>query len=322
LSFGEGSLTAWDGLGLYQGLANPIVSAHPDAEYKAASQLLSNYLKASNSWRGGNFLAEFRETVEMFAHPLSSFYRQTWHFADKVRGIKRYALDKPKYKKALADLWLGYKFGVLPTISDLNDATEAITRLQYGLRHDTIKLRGKGSISEMEISSGIVLSGASANLWRSSWDQKADYHVFYQGAVIAGPENGATILREFGVGVFDVLPAVWEAIPFSWLIDYFTNVSEVLDSMRFWNVTPAWLNRTVRNSRTLNLGAATQRDQTKATYTATVSDGGYYGLKTFVTRSAVGSMPYPGFKMKFPAFSSQKWLNVAALATQILSSKP
>ena len=313
-------ITRMGGLGLYASdVPDPVALDH------ANSQLLQKYLKARSNWRGGNFVAEFGETVEMLLHPLRSVYERSWTFVGKLQKLKKvFRRDPLSYSKAIADLWLAYGFGVKPLLDDVNDFADTVTRYQSEYVPDSLKLHARGKNSKIEyqaMETSFIADFLPVGLWQSMVTIKSDKHVIYEGAIRASASFGGRTLDQFGFGIFDVVPAVWEAIPFSFLVDYFLNVQEVLDSMRYWEAEVMWLQRTVRNSATLNIGRPYQL-ATATDYSTSCSDAGFYGLLTRVKRESITSMPYPGFQLKFPAFSSLKWLNVAALARQFVKTKP
>jgi hypothetical protein len=122
---------------------------------------------------------------------------------------------------------------------------------------------------------------------------------------------------QFGVGVEDILPAVWEAVPWSFFVDYFVNVSSVIDSFSVIASNISWANRTVRNSRvhTVSDAMPLPNDQFGNDYQRYTAGGGAGEVSfTSVTRHSVspGSLVTP-LRVKFPEFGT-KWANIAALA--------
>jgi hypothetical protein len=305
-------------VGAYNISFNP-VSGTPDAgaKAKAVSNTLAHYIEARNTWRGGNFLAEVRETIHQLHHPLQSFYKATYDFAGTVKRIgKVYAKRKDDYKKVLANAWLAYSFGVSPLISDVNDATDALNNLGRGFRHDTVRFSGKGHVSTSSSSVQLGTLGGSRNVI-----DKADYTVRYKFGMPSTMEEREFHLNKFGVNVNDIIPAAWEAVPWSFFIDYFTNVGEQLEALRYWLVYPSWGVVTVRNSATRNwsdfYGPAVASGQ-RYTY----SGGRAYTLSVAFSRNRVTDFPNPEWRFKMPGFPSLKWLNIAALTKQVSDSKP
>ena len=322
-----GSGSAYVGAQLMPTMAGYLgTTPDPDALNQANSKILNSYITATNSWRGGNFAAEFGETVEMLLHPLRSLYKRSWTFVGKLNRLKKvYQRNPVAYSKALADLWLGFSFGVKPLIEDLNDFANTVTKYQSGYNFGDVERIGGHGYQRTLLEEGYidVSSGAFGIGGNMSYHSVTrDSHVFYKGAIWQSPSFGHRTLEQFGFDSFDIIPATWEAIPFSFLIDYFLNVQEVLDSMRYWTARVAWLQRTVRNTVTLNIRTPLQNAPTRLLYTYVFSDPGFYVSATSIERGALTSIPYPDFHVKFPKFSSLKWLNVAALARQFAGTKP
>lgn len=302
----------------------PTTAINPGANNRAVSKLLASYIKRKNTWRGGNFIAELRETINMIKHPVKSFYNHTWDFAGKLKKLgKIYAKRPDDYVKKLADAWLAYKFGVLPLIDDANDACRALYNMRYS-QWDTTDISGHGhnsfSTSSTISTSWTVAGHPNNNAITQVVMDKLDYDVFYKGDIAVEVHGDRFLLEQFGVSSLDIVPAAWEAIPWSFLIDYFANVGEMLDSMKLWYANVAWLKLGYRNSRTTNtspfVGPAVF-----GTIRWYGSGGGGYTLGSFVSRGPT-TVPTLKWELRIPGVSSQKWLNIAALAQQIIGSRP
>ncbi len=307
----------------------PVPSSVMDAvaEQRAASKFLSHYIDHKNTWRGGNFFAELRETIHALRHPVQSFYRQTWDLAGKVREIGRIYTKRREYAKHIGDAWLAYAFGVKPLIADANDAAKALNRVKEqlgGTGHTQKRISGFGrnqthSVTR-DVDLGSVVAGGTG--LQCSYDRYliTTNTVRYHGAISARLEDSTTLLEQFGVGAFDVLPAVWEAIPWSFAIDYFANVGEMIDSCRLASGDMLWVNRTVRNTAALTMNGLRCRP-IAFQFGSVGGSPKFYALGRYVIRGA-SSVPYPSFHFKVPGIASNAWLNIAALSTQIARSKP
>jgi len=152
--------------------------------------------------------------------------------------------------------------------------------------------------------------------------------VSYRGEARSNvPSCPAGFAEGFGLGISDVLPAVWEAIPWSFMVDYFINVGEVFDSFNNLSVELAWLKRTVRNRRTVSGSAAYGLKAPQPGYPTgfpiVECSGGQFrthGIR--VSRGPVATMPWPGFRFRVPFGSDLKVANIAALVLAIKQSKP
>jgi len=302
---------------------SPSSASQADADNKARSKLLSSYINATNSWRGGNFLAEVGETIHMLRHPIVSLFGHTEHFVQgvhKLRGIK----SPSEYRKKLGNIWLAYSFGWKPLFEDIRDANKALAKLAADPPHDSFPISGRGH------SDGILAH--SIFEWGGPPGMVGDYNaetyllsksdVRYYGAIIGKPASLSTVADTFGVSPYDVVPAVWEAVPWSFLVDYFVNVQEVLDSMRYCGASLGWLMCGVRNITKKTTFLTGLHAPLPANTFESVSVSPEVWTITDVTRVPVNSLPYPSFHFKMPGIGSLKWVNISALISQISASKP
>jgi hypothetical protein len=317
---GHGQIT-----GMKLSLNDPGAGADDVASSRARAKLLGDYINAVNTWRGGNFLAEIKESTEQFLHPVHSIYNRTWEFAGIVRGLRRFRRNPLVYGKALADAWLAFVFGIKPLIQDANDANAALVRLGSGVdaNADRLKLRGSSRNTKIlsVVTEQITPTGWAGDTWSSVITTKSDFKVRYKGMLVARPNGDAFYPVEFGVDLSDYLPAVWEGIPWSFFIDYFVNVQEMLDGLKVVDAALARLDLCVRNAGIVQVGVPF-KSTTGAPFTTSVSCGASHSLVVRVSRQVVNEIPYVGFRFKFPGLNSPKWLNIAALARQIAGSKP
>jgi len=288
----------------------------------ASEKLLGSYIAGRNSWRGGNFLAEFSETVHMLRHPIESIFGHTTHFVKSVHAI-RHLKSRSSYGHKLGSLWLSFVFGWKPLFDDIHDANVSINKLADPSNHDSYRISGSGSVQTSAAAAGGALSLGVSNFTVydrtlvSTWDQK------YYGAIRARPESFATVAETFGISGYDIVPAVWEAVPWSFFVDYFLNVQQVLDSWRFATADLAWLMGGYKNTVTMIAGDSYKRadlDETKVLCLPSISGGKSRSI--YKSRAPLISLPYPGFRFKIPGIGSLKWANTAALVAQIAGSRP
>ncbi len=297
------------------------------AEYRASKALTNCYKQLTTHFRGGNALAEWRETVRMLARPHKLLFSRTMSFVGRVgKSRKVYKRDPVRYGEALGSSWLAYSFGISPILSDIEDARKQLIAIAEA-RFPTVSIKGKG-VDELIVSDyeqGLV---DGHELIRQRICETDHLTVSYDGEVRANvPGCPSGFAEGFGLGVSDILPAVWEAIPWSFMVDYFVNVGEVLDSFHSLSAELVWLKRTVRNRRTVSGSAAygfqAPQPGYPTGYPKTMVSGGEFrthGIR--VSRSSVPQMPWPGFRFRVPFGSDLKVANIAALTLAIYKSKP
>lgn len=289
----------------------------------AASQLLQSLISAQTSWRGSNFVAELRETVAFLRRPLESVHRNTWQLIRKTTSMKRlFRRDPKEYGRLLGNAWLSWSFGVKPAISDIAELCAAINEMRNNLSsRDTLPIEGVGTYAEdnpywLNRPGGVGFEFCENDEYRSK-----EHMIRYYGAVRATPPGFQAIMENFGFTPEDILPAVWEMIPWSFLLDYFVNINEQIEALRWMSADVAWLNRLVRNTVKHRWTSWRPRTAAFPDYVISCRGGAAWNATTFVSRTAVTAPPVPGWSFKIPG-SLEKWINISALAAGIRSSKP
>lgn len=134
----------------------------------------------------------------------------------KPRGLRKKPLDLRPGGKDLGNTWLEYYFGWAPLIGDIYNAVDV---LQREIPPDKIKV----SASVKQKSSTIIEEGYSSSSTVSNYTVSAKI-----GAYITVTNPNLLVANQLGL----VNPAViaWELVPFSFLVDWFVNVKDVLSS--------------------------------------------------------------------------------------------
>lgn len=288
-----------------------------EAEDAARRALTSDYISKVQRFNGGAAIAEFGDTVRMLQSPVRSLFGATKRFVRAIRRAKPYARSRHVYSRHLADAWLTYSFGAKPLISDIEDAYNALRGMAEAAV-DKVNIKGIGRsdiASELRQVSNSLLSYQDVH-------SRTEYSVRYKGAIKALPPGVGQLSSWFGVSQWDIIPAVWEAIPFSFIVDYFSNAGDMINGLRMCSIDVAWL---LRGTKVSNIKFATRAytiDQYP--YVTRVSGGGFYSARSKVTRTDVTSFPFPYQRLHFrtPGFGSMQWLNLAALGRSILESRP
>jgi hypothetical protein len=302
----------------YVGFNVPTTAASVSADNQARSKFLKRYIAATNTWRGGNFLAEIGETIHMLRHPVKALFDSTLHFAKRVRELRR--IPVRNLRKTVSDTWLTWAFGVQPLIADCNDAASALNRLRTskgGTGHDRTMISGHGRetlIPYHEVKALNMCPSDPGSPNRFYLFQKTDLTIRYRACIRAHLEDQSTVLEQFGLSPYDFAPAVWEAIPWSFFIDYFVNVQEMIDSCRLAKADVSWCYSSIRNAGTYNAHSLGMVEV--APDVGYIGGGGFYTLAVYVRRQP-SSIPFPNWHFQVPGIESTKWLNIAALREQV-----
>jgi len=228
-------------------LLPPLVKVYSGTAKSEALAIANSVFRGKLSQSANDFkslmpLAEIRETRHLLRDITQSITKDlkvlasaTAAFKGAVQGYhptsKRVKAAADTLAKRGADTWLGIGFGIAPTMSDVSQLTSAIIRKleDSGDRNHVIRAYKSFEVSEST-------TGVLETVNNVGGLPRSQYHHFckagYVGAVNLSLTNSAdyTGMEHFGVSkLSEIVPAVWEATSYSWLIDYFANVNEFLE---------------------------------------------------------------------------------------------
>lgn len=290
------------------------------ADNLAREQFYAAVRKGITTFSGGVALGELRETLRMLRSPAKALRTHLQNYLYTVRKNKRRFKGKSEAKKKefLADTWLEYSFGMLPFINDVRDAAQALDTGREYLDRNLINIRPRfGTIESTEILTGP--SHGYAAIFSFTSKEKRNYRtqVKYYGAVA---NRRATAIRTeasvFGFDPTSFVPTLWELIPYSFLVDYFTNVGTVIDSWSLRKIDLAWGARTIHRQTISSicdvLGVLDPNDSYDMV-SYSFFPGEFTAEMSSVLRDPIGVIEIPYVATRLPGFST-KWINMGALA--------
>lgn len=298
------------------------------ADNRALIRYLKEVREARSSFQGPVFMGELREAFRMIRHPamglrsLADNWIRKVHRAKYPRGPKG-PVDY-EWKKNLGSLWLEQAFGWQPLISDINGAFKTFR----GLRDSKPQIPVSGfGIEEMAVPSKCYSSLTNPGqhiFYNETRRSKERAFVKYTGMVNIRTE-GAPVdaLEAFGFTIDSWAPTAWELLPWSFLIDYFTNIGDVISAGTVSRSGIAWTRKTVVTYQIVDKVAIGNTAKAKSAIDAfgaqyyisaeaAPTTGNY--TRRVVTRSPNGFLGIPTLSFEIPGLPTQ-WANMTALFT-------
>jgi len=303
-----------------------------DADNAARARFYKALRKQQVAFSGPTFLGELRETMHMLRRPASALWSKNLGYLDALGKAKR---ASPKHwTKSISGLWLEFSFGWTPLINDVKDAAKAYSTLVNDKRG---KVLSAGAVREADLSSSLSGFDNTNGIPRPpiaggpTCDKSANLYnkttVRYKGALVSRVQ--ATQWGDwklFGFTPSEFIPTAWELLPWSFVVDYFTNIGDILTSAVTSAADIAFVNKTVIRNSLYEGSIIPNWKTTKSNLSVTSGEGiggpAYYSFtRKTVSRSPGTGVPLPTFSLDLGLSSGQLW-NLAALLGQASGLHP
>lgn len=272
------------------------------------------YQKMQTKFSGGTALGELRETLQMIKKPavglrkgIDAYYRDAYSIR---RQLSRAGSRHRDYRKAVSELWLEYRFGWKPLIQDIDDGFEAFkARLyepcieKFRVRSSRTKVVSVSNLSPYSNSAGYRSDGVARTVKYTSTAQ-------YAGAIYTPINTTSSIPETLGLVPSEFIPTAWELLPYSFLIDYFINIGDILSAyFTASRLRYVYCQRTIRE---INECTVTDNPVVSPNYTGSVSSGRTKIVSKLVTRGSIAFVPIPGLTLS-TSLGAFRAANIAAL---------
>jgi hypothetical protein len=260
-------------------------------------------------------LGELRETLDLIRHPargLRSAIDRYLKAAKRVR--KNHYSDRAGFRRDIADLYLEHSFGWRPLLNDISDGYDAYRAV--AVSENFARFVGSEKVNRVFPRHMVDVHGyyyVAATHWQT---QFVEYkHKYYGEVKLDVQTNG--LPRRLGVIPSEFIPAVWELIPWSFVIDYFINIGDVLSAVSTISASDfAWVAHTKR-VRQGCLAETIISDNPDVTFLEHQNGRSRVYRKT-VTRAGLPKIPFPSLRLDNQEDHYRqlsRFLNIAALIT-------
>lgn len=236
---------------------------------------------------------------------------------------KRTARNKAlRYTRQSADAWMEARYGLRPMYYDAMGLYEAIQKPLRKL--DRATYRGSNSYTD-EVSSTstlqLVNNGTYANSVQLSRSSRLQINCRAGCLCSVNPETRADAL-----GLYALPQTLWEEVPFSFIVDWFLNLGDVIGSFSphyGTNVLATWISTLKTETQTVSVSGSNPVYTDTSTYTAAGSFHSCVGGRQTYVRTTYTRSPSP-IKPILPSFSlrlsAAKLLDLGIIVKQLYSA--
>lgn len=309
-------LSAPDNSSSFQPLVDRVLAA-------ASRKFVKKVRELDHQFQGGVFVGQIGKTFKMLVNPFGALKRGIADHYFRLSNRRRGVRDKATLKRILAETWLETVFGWQPLLHDVSDAAKALARIYSDVptNWETFKVFAEETGSLPVVYGGPVDLGPGLKFLTYT-KKRFKFQCIYYGALKHLDKDQASTYLEQIVSLsgFDLrswAPTAWELLPWSFLVDYFTNVGDIIDyySTDFSNVK-----RSSKVERRVSITtnemvadvASTKTYFGSSLRSLSMQGGSGTAFKTNIIRYSHSMPGYPGFRFELDP-SLRQIANMGAL---------
>lgn len=291
------------------------------ANNQALTRFYNRISSQETAFKGMVFTGELAESLAMIRRPAASLRRGIGDYLRNLRRLRNKSTKRARLK-AVRDSWLEYSFGWMPLISDIDSGVKAF----YGsnLVRPIFKMLSAEGQSDEVFDLPFETTGVGSNfnlLYRVRMTQSVN--VRYRG-VYDSRGGGIPDSHHYGFRPSEFLPTLWELIPYSFLVDYFTNIGDIVSSWSYRFIGCRWSSRTIyRIGSYKTIGMKVYPINEPYPYEHTILGADLGSSETsrhsFVRTPSV-VLGVPSLELQVPGMGT-KWVNIIALATDLKATR-
>lgn len=321
-------------LGYSVNAPNHISGRTSSADNEALKRTFAAIKQQQQNFAGLAFLGEFRESLKMILRPASALRDAVSKYSEiltkRMNGAISRGQSRRQRKRELLNAatgsWLEASFGWAPLISDIKGLAETAARFQYDFRHAEVRGYGKTDwvfdFADDTIHLANYLNGTAKQ--RDRTRHLVVYRVGISASNTSDFGSIGRLVELSGFNLNDFLPTVWELTPWSFLVDYFTNIGDIVTAYSTGTAGIKWVNKSDILSTTRSVNITSTLDDMKRQLGSNVRnvvnlDGRGFGrsevVRKDVVRSQPSTLPMPTLEFSLPG-SAFKWANTVALGVQ------
>jgi hypothetical protein len=208
------------------------------AASRAAGDWFSRLRNAYSTFKGAVFTGEAREARRMMANRANQMIGMINPYQKRAKRIWRGKGSNRAKLRGLANNWLELQYGWLPLVSDIEDLNKTLNnpkpqyKIVMGFAGNTTKVRVEASDS------------AGPLKWLNCTQTDTSCTITHKGQARLHQDPAGGHLQDFGFHTREFLPTAWELCPWSFLVDYFTNASDIVNAVAYAQANLVWMSST------------------------------------------------------------------------------
>lgn len=315
-------------LPLQSDLDTPLIinpSLEHEAQTKAATKLYNSANGLIQKAYSGETLGELKQGWDLMKNPIKSLLNGYTRFT-KINRAKLASAKTEKHLKnilrSVGDSWITYKFGIQPLFQTAVDVGEACASLVIG-QNGLFRVNGNSSARDEDVRSREGVGPVGGFAINAKIAEEIVYYTqsryAYTGGVLIDTPlyDYDRARRAFGLSWNEFIPTLWELTPWSFLVDYYVNVGDLIYNA--CRPKPKWvfLAESIKHESGVKMSSrySSSIDSDESHGYTCYGKGPTTDAKSFefTRRDITSSPPVITLDFKIPNLHSTRWITQAAL---------
>jgi len=336
------TIWSFEGYGLFTTQSLFSSTAIPTDTSTATNRALARFNEkaaaVNRQFQGGVVLAEIEKTLHGLRHPAEALFKGIETYSRAAMKLRtRFVKNRAHYRslgkaqrrqvaksfsEAASGLWLEQSFHWLPLTYDIRGAISALEASFDQTHRQFVKASANDVQSEFTSSGSGLVSFVQLPF---SVNEKVGVSVRMYGSVRVRPRLPYwPDMASLGFDLRSFVPTIWELIPYSWAVDYFTNIGDIIYGMSQGGSEVAWaaigssryVRRALKAQACLSPDAKNPPPGYKTATAFLVCSPSEAATETAIlSRAPYNGSFIPDLEWKVPGMSL-KWLNLGAAFLQ------
>jgi hypothetical protein len=329
----------------YLGITAPLFHSNPSfptislvsATNRALARYNAKVSGVNRQFQGGVFFGELAEALHGIRHPAEALFKGIESYSNAATKLRRryvkskadfLALSKNRRRQvgrafsgAATGLWLENSFHWVPLMYDIQGAVSALEHTFDAAPYQMVK----ASAYDEQQKTTDFSSWGTGRIYAGTVSTTAirGASVKFYGIVRVGSRTTfRPDAKALGFDLRSFAPTVWELIPYSWAVDYFTNIGDIIYGASYGGSDVLWTAMGTKKFAKLSQisGLSSKPPVPTSGWHFTVLNGfmkpSECATETAQIARATYDGPYvPGLEYRVPGMSL-KWLNLGSVFLQ------
>lgn len=291
-----------------------------DATNRCIRRFLEEFEKAFSSDNlTGRSIKHFQHDVHSISNPMKGLRDEISSYLGRLGKVAQGKGPKSRLLREVRAAYLELTFGIQPFTDDITAILTDLGRYRF----PSIPISAQATVSDPASSSTVDISSKftyKLSRFLQTMVIASTYSVRYKGAVRTqtGMDGKIGFIQSQRLLPQDWVPTLFSILPYAWMVDYFTNIGDIIDGLCFCFNDLAWGCKTVLEKSSVTYSEVSILPIPPPGFPVVSSENSAYGGNAVFTCKTVNRSPLvpsdlvPRLVFTIPT-RPKEWLNMMAV---------